>query len=574
MHKRLLLLGGVAVTVLMIAASATARPAAISTARASDATPAAAPFAQSWASVPHAAAARQAKSILVFGMEQDITGFNTALTCCGAYWAAVTGNVPVVRGAYNIDDKLRHVLDLVASAKATKTTLTYTIRPDASWYWGGKKTPVTYKDFAYTWQQLVDPRNDVASRSGYDQITGFTHKGAKQIVFTWKEPYADWPDLFGLVYPSQALAGQDFNKIWANCVCGNDGEPISDGPFYVSNYTKGQGLTLKVNPFWYGKKPSLKEVDFKIITDTNTEVQAMRGGEVDAINPTFGVNLAQLKGINGITFNQVPGLYQEHIDIQFGPKGQPLLRAPWMRQAIMMGIDRAAIIKTVYGSLAGNTSPLNNIVYYPADAAYKSDFGKWNFNPAKSLALLKKHCTGGPSAVSQSNSDTWTCAGYPAKFRYTWTASNATRTTQEAIIKQQLKSIGIEITDAALPANVVFGPTGVPSGNYDLANFAWVTLPDPAGFVPTWSCGGLNNYLNYCNRKATALMNASQTELDPAKRARLFQQADALMANDVPTIPMYARPNPLIWKSTVLGMKNNPSQVGFTWNVEDWKWKS
>ena len=427
-------------------------------------TSAAAPFAESWASVPRTAAARKAKSILVFGMEQDITGFNTALTCCGAYWAAVTGNVPELRGAYNIDDKLRHVLDLAASAKATKTSLTYTIRPDANWYWGGKKSPVTYKDFVYTWQQIVDPKNDVGSRSGYDQITGFTHKGAKQITFTWKKPYADWQDLFALIYPSQALAGQDFNTIWANCVCGNDGQPISDGPFYVSNYTRGQGMTLKVNPFWYGKKPGLKEVDFKIITDTNTEVQSMRGGEVDAINPTFGINLAPLKGVSGIMFNQVPGLYQEHIDIQFGPKGQPLLKAPWMRQAIMMGIDRAAIIKTVYGSLAGDTSPLNNIVYYPADAAYKSDFAKWNFNPAKALALLKKHCTGGPSVVSQSNSDTWTCTGYPAKFRYTWTASNATRTTQEAIIKQQLKSIGIDLTDAALPANVVFGQTGVPSG--------------------------------------------------------------------------------------------------------------
>jgi peptide/nickel transport system substrate-binding protein len=176
--------------------------------------------------------------------------------------------------------------------------------------------------------------------------------------------------------------------------------------------------------------------------------------------------------------------------------------------------------------------------------------------------------------VSQGNSAIWSCAGYTAKFRFTWTASNATRTTQEQIIKSEMKSIGIEIDDASLPANLVFGPTGIPSSNYDLANFAWVTAPDPAGYVPTWSCGGLENYLNYCNRKATALMNASQSELDPAKRALDFQQADALMAKDIPTIPLYSRPNPLIYKSTILGMKNNPSIVGFSWNIEAWKWKS
>jgi peptide/nickel transport system substrate-binding protein len=300
----------------------------------------------------------------------------------------------------------------------------------------------------------------------------------------------------------------------------------------------------------------------------------MRGGEVDAINPTFGINLLPLKSTPGVTFNQVPGLFQEHIDIQFGKQGQPLLRAPWMRRAIMMGIDRKSIIKTVYGDLAGNTTPLNNIVYYQSDAAYKPDFQKWDFNANKALALLKSHCSGGPSAVSSGNDQIWTCAGYPAKFRYTWTASNATRTTQEAIIKAQLKSIGIQIVDAALPANVVFGPTGIPSSNYDLANFAWVTSPDPAGFVPTWGCGGESNYLQYCNRAATKLMEQSNSELDPAKRQGLFAKADSLMSNDVPTIPMYSRPNPLIWKSAVGGMKNNPASVGFGWNAEEWFWKS
>ena len=136
-----------------------------------------------------------------------------------------------------------------------------------------------------------------------------------------------------------------------------------------------------------------------------------------------------------------------------------------------------------------------------------------------------------------------------------------------------MKNIGIEIVDASLPANVIFGPTGIPESNYDLADFAWVTAADPAGFVSTWGCGGQANYLNYCNRKATKLLDESSSQLDPSKRARLFQRADALMANDVPSIPLYARPNPLVWRSAVTGMKNNPSNVGFTWNMEEWGWK-
>jgi hypothetical protein len=94
-------------------------------------------------------AARKAKDTLVFGQEQDIDGFNGNLTCCNEFWAAVQ-TVPVIRGAYIINNKLQHVLDMVSSAKATRTTLSYTIKANANWNWGGKKVPVTYKDFAYT----------------------------------------------------------------------------------------------------------------------------------------------------------------------------------------------------------------------------------------------------------------------------------------------------------------------------------------------------------------------------------------------------------------------------------------
>jgi peptide/nickel transport system substrate-binding protein len=535
------------------------------------AAPAAAPFAQSWAQVPRTSAARKAKRLLVFGQEQDIVGFNTVLTCCSQFWANVQ-TVPVIRGAFITNNRLQLVKDLVADAKATPTTLSYRIRKDAVWNWGGRRLPVTYEDFVYTWKQIVDPQNLVVGRDGYDQITSFTHRGQRQITFHWSRPYADWRELFTLVYPSQALVGSDFNKIWTNCICGSDGKPVSDGPFMLTSYTAGQGSMLSANPLWYGAKPRLKQVVFKVVTDTNAEVQAMRAGEVDAINPTFGINLLPLRGAPGITYSQVPGLYQEHIDIQFGKQGNPLLRAPWMRRAIMMAIDRRSIIQTVYGDLAGDTAPLNSLVYYQSDAAYRPDFSRWDYKPKQALALLKTHCKGGPLRPTPGTNSYWSCSGLPAKFRYTWTAANAARTTQEAIIKAELRSIGIELADAPLPSSVIFGPTGIPSSNYDLANFAWVTSADPAGYVPIWGCGGESNYLQYCNRRASTLLERSNSELEPRRRQSDFQQADRLLAADVPSIPLYSRPNPLIRKAGILGMRNNPSLTGFTWNIEQWRW--
>ena len=69
-------------------------------------------------------------------------------------------------------------------------------------------------------------------------------------------------------------------------------------------------------------------------------------------------------------------------------------------------------------------------------------------------------------------------------------------------------------------------------------------------------------------------MQKGQSESDPTKRAALWNQADAIMAATVPTIPLYQRPSPLAYKTSLLGVKNNPATIGATWNIEDWHWKS
>ena len=75
-------------------------------------------------------------------------------------------------------------------------------------------------------QQIDNPNNDLQSRTGYSNLnpTKFTHKGDKQVTLFWKTtnctpdfpcgPFANWQYLFSTAfYPSQALAGLDFNKI-------------------------------------------------------------------------------------------------------------------------------------------------------------------------------------------------------------------------------------------------------------------------------------------------------------------------------------------------------------------------
>src|SRR4029077_16965376 len=162
------------------------------------------------------------------------------------------------------------------------------------------------------------------------------------------------------VFPGFALKGQLFNDYWHNCVCGNDGHPISNGPFYMSSYTPGHGMVLKQNPKWYGKKAGLSSIVFKIITDPNSEIQALRGGEGDAIAPSPETALSQLVHQSNLKYSAVPSFTQEHWDLEVGPQGNPLLKKLYMRAAISEGMNRQSLIKALYGSIAPGLKPLDN----------------------------------------------------------------------------------------------------------------------------------------------------------------------------------------------------------------------
>src|SRR3954451_2011035 len=576
MIKRLWLGGAVGLALLAVVSTASATA---HTSRAGKL--AAAPFAQAWANVPRTTAARKAKDTLVFGMEQDVTGFNTSEESQSAFWAVLTGNTPVVRGSYNIDDQANYFLDLATKVTATKSGLSITIRPDAYWYWQGHpRIPVTYKDYVYTWQQIVDPKNTAASTSGYDQITGFTHKGNKQVTFKWKKPFADYRDLFGLVYPSTAVAGMNWNTMWLNCVCGNDGKPVSDGPFYVANYTRGQGLTLKPNPLWYGKKPGLKEIDFKLITDTNSEIQAMRGGEVDAINPSPQTALSQLVHQSGLKYSSLPGFTQEHIDLNQGGTANPLLKQLWFRQALALSMNRSDLIRALYAQIAPGLKPLNN-PFYEIGTNANPYFNEYAFSQKKAIAVFKAHkCTGGPSVPTRNNSSVWTCGGQKAELRFTTSAGNQRRATSAAIFSQQLAAIGVKLNVIFQPANPNFFGQTLPNHDFDLAEYAWLGGPDPSGFDAIYQCQdnaknlGGSNYKLYCNRAVDRLITKGESDLNPKTRTATYQSAAKTVAHEVAVIPLYSPPQILVYKSAIKGManSNNPTLLGPTWNIEQWHW--
>jgi peptide/nickel transport system substrate-binding protein len=604
MHRRVWFLVAAGAAVLGLVGSAGAMTAAKSSSSAPSLH--AAPFAKAWANVPRTPAARQAKKTMVFGLEQAVTGFNIGQVDQNAYYAAIVAGTPVLRGTYIIDQKGNYHLDMASKVVATKKILKIWIRKDANWNWIGHKAhPVTAADYIYTWKQFVDPKNTPASSVGYANIASGKSSGHGKIVtFRWRTTgcttntpcgaFADYRDLFGYIYPGFALKGQSFNDYWHNCVCGNDGKPISNGPFYLASYTQGQGMLLKKNPNWYGKKAGLNSVFFKIITDTNSEIQAMRGGEVDAISPSPESALSTLVHQSNLKYSAVPSFTQEHWDIQRNPCNQvpncpnstktawnPLLGKQYIRAAIAEGMNRQSLIKALYGSIAPGLKPLNNTFYEigPNATGTHAYFLKYNYAPKKAIALLKKHCTGGPSSPSSSNNSVWTCGGQKAEFRFD-TTSRQSRIQSSQIFKQQLLAIGIQLDVTIHPANEFFGTT-LPNTNFDLGEYAWIGGPDPSGFDAIYQCYGNagnlggSNYKRYCNKKVDALIRKGETNFNSTTRTAQYQAAAKITSNQLAVIPLYASPQIFVYKKALQGASksNNPTSEGPTWNLEQWHWK-
>jgi ABC-type transport system substrate-binding protein len=145
--------------------------------------------------------------------------------------------------------------------------------------------------------------------------------------------------------------------------------------------------------------------------------------------------------------------------------------------------------------------------------------------------------------------------------------------TSEQIASGELRSIGIKLSERPLPTNVIFGPNGFPSGDFDIGEFREYTTGDPGDWYENYRCFGSANDTGYCSHAVDALLKAAGGELNSDRRARLFQRADAIMATQVPIIPMYQEPIALIHRSDLIGMRPSPGSGGPVWNIEHWRWR-
>jgi peptide/nickel transport system substrate-binding protein len=213
------------------------------------------------------------------------------------------------------------------------------LRPGVTWHDGA---PFSAEDVKFTFDQVLDLSSGSRLRSDFAAVEGVDIVDSLTVRFRLKAPFAPLLTLLGYnagILPKHAFAGTKLTDALAF----NRSTPIGTGPFKVERVSAGQSVSLVRNERYYGTRPALDGIVFKVVPDANAQVAQLRAGELDIIT-IEPANLGSVEGVKGVTVRQVPVV--QHAYVGFNNR-LPMFATPLVRRALGYAVDRAAIVSGV-----------------------------------------------------------------------------------------------------------------------------------------------------------------------------------------------------------------------------------
>ncbi|HSP36671.1 MAG TPA: ABC transporter family substrate-binding protein [Frankiaceae bacterium] len=461
--------------------------------------------------------------------------------------------------------------DLLESAEQTSTspqTVVYKIKNNAIWSDG---TPITADDFVYNWQTQngADAAYSAATSTGYEDITSVKGSdGGKTVTVTFSRAFADWKSLFSVLLPAHEMkALGDPHKTF------NDGPTdiakVSGGPFVLAAVDPNKSITLKRNDKYYGPRAHLDTVVFSIVTDANSEPQALANNEVQVMYPQPQVDLVgNTRRIGSkITSEQGLGPNFEHIDLNLA---NPFLSNPVLRKAVLTAIDRNQILDATVKQFSKQIGPLNNRMYIQGQSGYQDNvtaegLGAGNVDAAKKILTDAGYRIDAGKLLDPSGKQV-------LALRAVYATGNPIRQQELELVQHSLQPLGVGLD---IKPTDDFGKTIFGSGDFDLAVFGWVGTPFPSSTNKSiYSTDGGQNGGKYSNPQVDKNLTEAAGQPDATKVAQLLNDADQQISRDAVTLPLYQKPTFLAYYGTLGNVRNNSTSSGPTYNIGQWGFKN
>lgn len=481
-------------------------------------------------------------------------------------------------------------------------TVKYTLNEGLKWSDG---EPITADDMLFDWAlssgyyddaTLDEETGEAISGTQYFQLAGstagldttsFPEIGDDNLsmTLTYDTPYVDWELVNPINKPAHVVAekaGVSLEEFIQNLKDAPAGDPaapaepnailkaaadfwntgydvtsmpedesllVASGPFIVTGFTADSEITLEKNPEYTGDlSPEYDTLIMRFIGDANAQVTALQNGEVDVIQPQPSADtLEALENAEATTFEGDQVAY-DHLDL----KQTGVFADPAVREAFLKTIPRQQILESIITPINPEAGVLNSQIYVPANSDYDAAVEASGYDQYEEPDIE------GATAL---------LAGQTPTVGILYNTENPNRVDSFNAIRQSAESAGFIIEDLGSPdwSSLLSG------GEYDASIFGWISPGAGNAALPQiFKTGGGGNYNGYSNPSVDALVDATQTELDPEALEEMKIQIDALTAQDFYGLPLFQTPGLFATNGNVDGVTYFGGQTGMVWNAQEW----
>lgn len=473
------------------------------------------------------------------GMEP--TGMNT-MTITYADEFTIVGNVYDTLTGINEEGEYVGRAAETIDISDDGTVYTFHLRKDAKWTNGDT---VTAEDFAFAWQQTLNPEVGAeyayflyfidGAEDYYNENCEWEDVGVKviddftlEVTLHTALPYAKELFAFGVLAPVnknfyEAVGAENYNT-----------EPeyfCSNGPYALVEWSHGEKIVVqKFEDYMDADKVSTQQITFKIISDANAVLNAFIAGEIDytgALTTGDQISMIEANGFD-ITKFASKNYYYIYVNTE-----NEYLNNVNMRRALALAFDKQALIDSCLGN---GSVPLTNFApgvmidghnyEEAAKAANGGDFVPANGDPEAAqeyfaTALEELGVSASDITLSIDCGDSSSAIQMASFYQETW---------------QQAFGITVEV-NSMITKQVAANRS---AHDFDLSLGGWgPDYNDPISDLDLWVTGGGNNDTSWSSEEYDAQIAIARTSTDPAEREAAFIECEKILADQYPVLPVY-----------------------------------
>jgi peptide/nickel transport system substrate-binding protein len=426
-------------------------------------------------------------------------------------------------------------------------TMVFTVRDNVT-FWDG--SPLTADDIVFSLQRQMDPTLGGFYGAAFARVASITATAPNEVTVALSQP-----DYFlegELASTPGIIVSKAFVEAQGAAFATPDGGTMCTGPFQFDSWSVGDRLTVtKYDGYWNGA-PKVATIDFVGVPDENTLTSGLLSGDIDGSYIPAISTIDRLASDPAVTVTDGPS-YASAALIVTNLTGT--LADVNVRTALSMAIDREGVISAAFHGKASMPRAIAN----PGTWGYAPDVfsAAWDALPeptqdidgAKAL-VEAAGATGKPLVLATSN-----------ELAPVMTMANAVKAAAEDIgLTVELRPVS-----AANYVNLFIDP----SAREGIDGFITVNYPDyadPAALLATFALpDGSQNFNGYENADVSALFDEARTTADPAARATLVTQAQALLQQDLPWIAIANPDTVLVTSADLTG-----APASFTYMFSPW----